>query len=1046
MSELLKLYTLGKFSIYRGEIPIGGFVSRKVEGLLAYLAYTGQEQPREVLAELLWDNRAQERAASNLRTIISSLQQQLAPYLNITRYSVGLNADYWLDAAELENGLKIAQHRWAQYNNLSNTIATQLEQTLALYQGDFLAGFHIRDANGFDAWQTQVQESLRIQTLTALKRLAEHAMEQRLWEDGIKRSQQMLTIDPLQEESHALLMRFLAQAGQRQAALNQYQTCVKLLRKELNTVPDQSLTDLHREIQAGTFTIAAPGAPPVARLIPTPPTSFVARPAELSQIVETLTECRVITLVGHGGIGKTRLAIESAAHLTGFSDGIFFISLSTLANDSFMVSLIADTLGAVMKSRDELQKQLLDHLRDKTLLLILDNFEHLIPNGIPLVVQILESAPSVKLLITSRERLNIRGEVPLSIDGMAYPHNGESLSPQNGESYPSVQLLVQSLRNAQPNFTPQAGEWEHIARICRLVNGIPLGLELASSWIHTLSLREIADEIENNLDFLESSFQDTPERHRSIRAVFEYTWNRLSEAEQRTFSRLSVFRGGFTREAASEIASASTITLHGLIGKSLLKRDSAGRYSVHELLRQYAAQKLIDSQQIIARHCAYYASLLHSLDRGQWNKIDQLMIEQVALDIENFRLAWDYALQVADQPTLVQCVRILFAFYEFQGRYREGSDLFQDAVTRLQGTKREIALAMAYLSLFRGIFYKNMAQYGEAEALLHQCLPVLQEQATPTDVLLAMNTLGGIAYARGDYVASTDWYEHILAANRQHNNLPGVANTLMRLGDIAVVLGQYERAYHLMSESLALFHHEESQWGIASVLATLGDVTCKLGQFDRALEYFEESLIRCRAMGERRGEGVALINLGRVLRIIGRNEDATRFCKESLAIFTESGNRWGQAFAHLHLGMTYFDKGKLSAAQEQYMAALTLARTVGIKWISAYTLRQICVWYLTQGFYQQAKDSIIESLAIAQQVNATPLLLHGLVSAAPLHPEEVQLELLSFVLEHPASEYETRTEAKTLLNMVDPNMPGYAEAYSRGCQRELSEILLIAQS
>ncbi|MGH8631367.1 MAG: ATP-binding protein, partial [Burkholderiales bacterium] len=332
--------------------------------------------------------------------------------------------------------------------------------------------------------------------------------------------------------------------------------------------------------------------------LPTPPTPLIGRERELAEMARLLgdPQCRLLTLAGPGGIGKTRLAIEAADHQReAFADGAHFVSLAPIRSAEFIVPAIADAIGFAFYGAEDPKAQLLNYLSGKAPLLVLDNLEHLL-EGVALLAEILERGPAVKLLATSRERLNLHGEWVLDIQGLPFPDEAGSAEV---EGYSAVALFVQTARRAHVDFVLAAEERPAVARICRLVEGMPLGIELAAAWVRTLSCREIAQEIERNLadprqgmDFLAASMRDVPERHRSIRAAFDHSWNLLSAEEQQVMRQLSVFRGGFRREAAEQVAGATLPLLSALVDKSLLRRTEAGRFDLHELVRQYAAAQL----------------------------------------------------------------------------------------------------------------------------------------------------------------------------------------------------------------------------------------------------------------------------------------------------------------------------------------------------------------------------------------------------------------------------------------------------------------------
>jgi predicted ATPase/DNA-binding CsgD family transcriptional regulator len=360
----------------------------------------------------------------------------------------------------------------------------------------------------------------------------------------------------------------------------------------------------------GLTALPHPQAAPPHNL-PAELTPFVGREKELRDVGVLLDgpDAHLITILGPGGIGKTRLALEVARRSVGprFSDGVFFAALSPLSDPVHLIPAIA---GAVryqfqQDSRSPRQ-QVLDYFRQKRLLLVLDNFEHLL-DGADIITDLLQAAPDVRLLATSREKLNLRGETVYTPGGLAYAGDG---FPQDAVEYEAAQLFIQSASQIHPDFTVQADEQAYLTDICQLTDGLPLALVLAAAWVDVLSLREIADELRQSIAFLRAEMRDAPRRHWSIRAVFEPTWERLTQREQATFMKLAVFRGGFTRDAADKVAGADLPTLQALINKSLLQRNAHGRYDIHELLRQYGEEHLNASQQEAAArtaHMTYYS-------------------------------------------------------------------------------------------------------------------------------------------------------------------------------------------------------------------------------------------------------------------------------------------------------------------------------------------------------------------------------------------------------------------------------------------------------
>ena len=782
----------------------------KALALLAYLALTRHTHSRDALATLLWPDLDQRRARAELRRTLSLINRTLgSQWFAIDRDTAGWDPDAkaWIDVDVLRQRLAACERHGHVADEACPDCVPLLTEAVDLYRDGFLTGFTLPDAPAFDEWQFFETESLRDAVAGALQRLARWHGKREEYETAIPYARRWLALDPLHEPAHRELMHLYARSDQRAAALRQYAECERVLAEELGIAPDAETTTLYESIRtrqelpiSDDVAEISPREPSAPRRhdLPAQLTPFVGRERELADLDRLLTdpEVRLVTVLGPGGIGKTRLALEVAAQqVDRYAHGVWFVPLAPVQSVEAIVPTVVQALGASFFGGDPPEQQLLRYLRDRRLLLVLDNLEHLLA-GVDLIIALLRAAPGVRVMATSRARLNLRGEQVFTLGGMDYSETAaEPPRPDVLRRQSSVILFLHSARRAASGFALSEENLPHVARVCRLAQGMPLAILLAAAWVPVLSPAEIAAEMERGLDILAADWRDEPERHHSMRAVFDATWAMLTEPERRAFARLSVFRGGFTREAAQAVAETDLRTLISLVHKSLVQRDRTGRYQAHELLRQYGESKLDEhpeeKEHALNLHCAYYAELL---DRKK-TEIDRGYHREMLPELDNIRAAWQHAVAHRLVAKLSIFLDSLAWLYYHQGLSREASVALGQAVDAVRSRNAvsfsgEAATVLGNLLARQGFHAFHCGHMTQATQLFCESEEILRdlgEQEGLAEVLVRRAVCGAV----DSDVEAEQLLQEALAIWRKSNKQTRIPLALNTLGEQAIHRGAY---------------------------------------------------------------------------------------------------------------------------------------------------------------------------------------------------------------------------------------------------------------
>lgn len=1114
----LKLFLFGPPRLERDGDPVD-ISLRKALALLVYLAVTSQSHSRDTLATLFWPDDSQSKARGNLRRALSRINIALGKgQLETDREHAGFSpkADLKLDVDYFQHCLAECQSHDHPSNEVCTDCLPLLTKAVSSYNDDFLAGFSLPDCPDFDEWQFFQSESLRQALASALERLVHGHSAQGEYELAIPHARRWLAMDPLHEPAHQQLMELYAQNNQQAAAVRQYQECVRILNEELGVSPSQETTALYEAIKKKRTSPQPSRAEKKSspHNIPPQPTPFIGRETELAALDNLITDAdvRLVTIVGPGGIGKTRLAIQAGTEsLDAFVDGICFVPLAPINSDEFLVTAIAEALGISFYGTIDPKEQLLKHLRNKESLLILDNFEHVLEGAI-LLSELVLAAPGLKLLITSREHLNLREEWIYDLQGLTFPATtdsppsreglgegeppvkkrrdlaqtalptGEDSTPTpvlpfggGGSDYSALQLFEQRARQMQADFD-LASEYPDVVRICQLVDGMPLGIELAAAWVRLMSCQVIAQEIQKGIDFLTTTLRNVPDRHRSLRAVFDHSWHLLSDEEQDVLKKLSVFRGGFLSEAAEQVAGAALPLLSALVDKSLLHRTQSGRYEIHTLLRQYATEKLqedAEAYEVTQKvHAHYYADFMQQCEKGMRGHRQLETYAKIAADIDNIRTSWRWAVEKKDLEIFEKSQDTLTFFYEEQGQFQEGEAALRRAATALRGpgtvmaeplTERQ-ATVMGTLLDNQAWFTRRLGlpeakelwrqsiavlrqagasgrwelagalsllgthicfceDYAQADLLLQESLAVATEVGDTFLLGIVRESLGQTAQWQGEYRAAIPHLQQSLNYFEQVSERRYRAFTLNNWGRAICGMGQYAQAEELLTESLEIRRVLGDQIGVAFSLLDQGKLAGAQGYIAEAKQQIEASLAICEEIGERMVIALCLNSLGVMARLQCEFERSEELLHKSLALFKEIEYISMLPLCLNNLAHLSYDQGAYQQAEAYLQESLAICEETSHSGEMASALRYL--GYIATGCnkYSEARQYFWQALEIVKRTGGAPVALDVFVGCGALlmadKPTDAEreraVELLALVQHHPASEYETKEKARRLL-------------------------------
>jgi predicted ATPase len=881
---MLEVRLLGNFDVRRDGKPFA-ITSRPAQSLFAYLVLNaGTAHRREKLAGMLWPDSLEETARDNLRHSLWRVRKALAQqptneYLLTDDMSISFNAsaDYWLDAAELE---RVSE----------STSADALMPVLSAYQGELLPGF-------YDEWVVLEREHLQSVFEHKMARLLALLQDENRWLETLDWGERWIKLGQKPEPAYRALMSAHAAKGDMSKVAATYERCAKSLR-EFGIEPSEQTKELYENLKSGKVApgnlpaptkLAARGA---SANIPVPLTSFVGREKELNEIARLLSSSRLLTLTGPGGVGKTRLAIQTAQSSgKKFRDGVFWVGLVGLSDANLIPQEIAESLNVREVPNEALIETLETHLESKEALLVIDNCEHLIRACAQYAEQLLSACPKLKILATSIEGLGIFNETSWQVPSLPLPEM-QQLSLAELQEFASIELFVQRASTAKNGFTLTDQNATSVAQICQRLDGIPLAIELAAARIKVLSAAEIAARLDDRFSLLTAGSRTAIPRHQTLRAAIDWSYDLLTEPERMLFRRLSVFAGGFTLEAAEAICSqgeskrTGVLDLLGrLVDKSLVIVETASptggtRFRLLETIRQYALEKLAEvgeAREIRDRHLDFFVDLAEQAEAHIFGGESAVWFKRLDHELDNVRAAIEWSTNSGKAVAALQIVGALVYFWFARGLLAsEWSDHAQRALSRPEGMKRTLARAKALNGI--GFMYWADIYPTDKRSELEEALNIGIEVGDPWNIATALRNLGLTDSIQGNYERAQTLLEQSLAIWRDMGpaGKNGSGWTLIYLGDGALIQARSEVARSYYEEAKTFLLEIRDVNFLAYLIRRLGQLALRDGDIGNAIALCAESLQMNQEVSDTRGLVACLAGFAAIAVAQGRFERAAQ--------------------------------------------------------------------------------------------------------------------------------------------------------------------------
>ncbi|MBN1266456.1 MAG: tetratricopeptide repeat protein [Anaerolineales bacterium] len=1048
--QTLHIKLLGNINFGISGRPLD-LVSQKARGLLIYLAVEPPHiHSREKLSALLWPEQPPGKAAHNLRQALTALRKAVGDLesrellLDISRESIGITPHAQLEI-DVDTFLGNVNSVFLAGTRTESRIdIRRLKKAGDMYRGPFLHDFDLKDSEPFEEWALLQRESIHRQAIRVYENLLGYYQRRGQNTQMLQTAETLLELAPWDEQTRRLLMILYAQSGQKRTALSVYHSGKKYLKESLDLDPSTETVQLFEKLRGNDLEdLPVEDLPPAATNLMPESTPFIGREKQLDDLSSLLSRdgVRLVTILGPGGVGKTRLADQLAREQVGqYQDGVYFIPLDAIETPERILPLIAQHLEIQPLKNQSLDERIFQVLEKKDILLVLDNFEHL-RQATGLISQLLGRTRKLQFVITSRQQLNIKEEWTYAPGSLSLPL--ASATADEIASSEAVDLFLQSCTRLGKPVSRKKADLFTISGICELVEGFPLGIELAAAATRSRSLDTIHQQIKTNLGSLSSAISNLPSRHRSLRATFEHSWQLLNDSSRQALRRLAIFHGSFDPELAVTLTEASQQDMDLLLTSSLLVHDGI-RFAFHPLVRQFAQEKLeqdpTEQEKLQEKFTLTFSTILKESCAALRSPDRVEELSRLQKDEENLTAAWNWSLHKADQQLINQSMQGMFLYYYLQSRHFEGFNAF--SIPETFPIECNYNKTRGWLHLYQGGFAQSLGQYDKAVESFSAAEDLLRKEGTPFDLAVCSVRQAGVAINLGQHDRVLSLCSAALPVFQQQDDPWWLALTTFLVGDAMYRKGKIDEARTALEESISHARTSRDPARITAGLNSLADVLCYEGDLVNAEQTFRECLQISRFMQDYYGAAVHLNNLGTVFHMQEKWEDAAFAYRESYNLCVKYGDRYGEAIALSNLGEIAMEKGEFDKARSCFLQGLSISEEIANTWSMLASLGNLAEISIRLKDFSPARGFLTRALQTALDTDTFTVLPKLLLLTARTDLENNHknraASLLSQILYTEDVEEQIRSHAASLVEQHSITLPS---SFSRDLKSSANSIL-----